>query len=188
MSQQNQSTRPAAPYLNQPEAPGNDATRDFPAGDAQASRLAYQIARQKSGQDGVAFLRAYLSRRPRSPLSRKALANLLTESGRLGEALGILAGLTRDYPNDAGMWNSLGCGLSMAGDMGTAEMALRKSVELEPQRPVFLCNLAEVLAGRGDFAGAEKALLTALDHSSGDEAERIAGMLDNCRRGLAERC
>ena len=86
------------------------------------------------------------------------------------------------------MWNSLGCGLSMAGDLETAELALQKAVELEPLRPVFLGNLAEILAGRGDFYGAEKALLTALDNSSGKEAKGIAKMLDNCRRGLAEKC
>jgi len=187
MNRQNQAVKPE-PGTPEKERPAAAAMDGFPAGDDQASRLAYQIARQKSVQDGMAFLRAYLSRRPRSPLSQKALANLLTESGRLGEALGILANLTREHPLDAGMWNSMGCGLSMAGDMGGAELALKKSVELEPDRPVFLCNLAEILAGRGDFLGAEKALLAALDHASGEEAEKIGRMLDNCRRGQAEKC
>ena len=184
--QQNQSAGTGMQSLSNLQD-GNGAA-EFPAGDDQAARMAFQIAKQKSKQDSIAFLRSYLTRRPRSPLSQKALANLLTESGRLGEALGILANLTRDFPTDAGMWNSLGCGLSMAGDMGSAELALKKAVELEPARTTFLCNLAEVLAARGEFIEAEKALLSALDHSSGGEAEKVAMMLDSCRKGQAEKC
>jgi Flp pilus assembly protein TadD len=68
----------------------------------------------------------------------------------LGRALEAQRHLAAERPDDAAVWNDLGNLLALAGDVGGAEAAYRRSVELSPAAAAAHFNLALLLEQRGE--------------------------------------
>ena len=73
---------------------------------------------------------------------------------RLGEALAEQRNLSRERPDDAGVWNDLGNLLVLRGDFDGAQSAYARALELELSSTATLFNLALLRQQRGDLGGA----------------------------------
>jgi TPR repeat/Tetratricopeptide repeat len=72
----------------------------------------------------------------------------------LGTALAEQRDLSRQRPDDAGVWNDLGNLLVLRGDFDEAQSAYARALELEPGSTATLYNLALLRQQRGDLEGA----------------------------------
>ena len=85
----------------------------------------------------------------RYPNDHRVLFNLgmmLSDQGRLKEAIEMLSRLTRMAPDFADAWNALGVALSRQGNHEDALAALEKSLKLDPENGYTLRNLGALIA------------------------------------------
>jgi tetratricopeptide (TPR) repeat protein len=83
-------------------------------------------------------------------------------AGRLREAVSAYEALLRRAPNDAEVLQLLGLALGQLGRDADAAVLLARSVELKPDRPAVLLNLAQALHATGDENAALRACERAL--------------------------
>jgi tetratricopeptide (TPR) repeat protein len=136
----------------QAAADAENATRD----DARSMRVlaatvhteigAYLLA---TGQTKAAenHLRQATAITPDEPLGYEALATFLLETGRRQEALGVCQSLVRLQPENAGYRLNLGTLLLELDDYPAAVRELERALELDPQLPEPLQNLARFYLG-----------------------------------------
>lgn len=96
------------------------------------------------------------------------LATCLQHQQRLPEAMAILAELTRLHPLNSVHWLNYGVVLASAGDIGEAEKAYLKAIQLDPSNPMPRVRQGLLLLERRDYLTARHVLLDAvtLDKSS----------------------
>ena len=125
----------------------------------QDPRAAYRAALGLDSSDvaalfalgGEANLRQALRLAPWNTEIHKKLARLLTDAGRLQEAVELLRASVKVDPDAADLHNSLGLSLLRLGAFGEAETSLREAVRLRPESPAMRVNLATVLANRREW-------------------------------------
>ncbi len=83
----------------------------------------------------IAYLRAYLDRRPDDPAVRLRLAQRLAWSGRYAESESELRQVLDARPEDAGAWALLGDLQRWRGDREGARAAYRRALEIDPAEP-----------------------------------------------------
>ncbi len=104
----------------------------------------------------LAYLRAYLKRRPEDAEVRLRLARRLAWSGRYAEAESEVRRLLESRPSEAGVWALLGDLQRWRGDREAARTAYRRSLELDPAEPsareglaILRAQVDEALAAQG---------------------------------------
>jgi tetratricopeptide (TPR) repeat protein len=99
----------------------------------------------------------------------------------------------RSAPDRAAPWDFLGAHQFAQGDAAAALESLRAAEDADPDQPLAEVRLAEFSAGAGDYIGARRWLLRALDRAeTGHAAIRVAlgdaqlrlGLLDEARETL----
>ncbi len=83
-----------------------------------------------------------------------AMARLRDRQNRLDEALQYYHRAIQAYPKEAGVFNDLGLCLAKRQMYRDSITAIRKAMQLQPQKPLYHNNLASVLVETGDMEGA----------------------------------
>ena len=135
--------------------------------------------------EALARVRGDLSRlrelASRDPEAMVRLARILTERGRVDEALGLLREACRVRPS----WESysmLGTALAEAGRLREAISALRASLTFRDD-PETRLSIAELLLRMGDVEGAEREAADLLESGVGNRAK---GLLARCLMAKGE--
>ncbi len=127
------------------------------------------------GLGGEGQLRRALSLAPWNSEITKNLARLLSESGRITEAVELLRAYVRADPDAADVHNSLGLALLRLGEAKQAEASLQEAVRLRPESPAMRVNLGTVLARRADWEGARYEFTRALQLGARDDIHLAFG-------------
>lgn len=93
-------------------------------------------------------------------------------NGRLDEGIKILESCKSKHPKNAELYYSLGYAYAKLGKNDKAKKNLRKSVEINPDRPVAWKNLAEILAIEGDVDNAADCFVYYWEYSSDKNAAK----------------
>lgn len=113
------------------------------------------LLRQQQPALAEAQLRQASRIAPDEPAAYELLGAMLVKSRRLPEAREVYETLVRLQPNRAGEHVNLGTLLLQLGDAAGAVAALRRALELDPEQPAALNNLARYYLGSGrELAGA----------------------------------
>jgi tetratricopeptide (TPR) repeat protein len=117
------------------------------AGDPEEAlfRFSVKLLRRGDYKSAEPVLRALLARNPNHPDVLCNLGMMLSDQGRLTEAIELLSRYVDSKPNEAKGWTALGVAYSRIGDGGRATEALGKAVALEPDNPHSLRNLGGLL-------------------------------------------
>jgi glycosyltransferase involved in cell wall biosynthesis/Tfp pilus assembly protein PilF len=107
-------------------------------------------------------LRRCLRLRPDSPDADGELAALCARNGRLEEAAAIARRLVERYPGLAMSWEVSGYRALCAGAAADAIADFRRALDVEPERPSSLVDLAIAHARHGDDSTAETLLAQAI--------------------------
>lgn len=100
---------------------------------------------------------------PGSPITRHSLARLWGEEGNnLDEALTIMHGLQRKFPDDPNLSDTLGWIYYGKGIYPAALSQLRRSVELQPRKALFRYHLGMIYEKMGEPELSRQSLETAL--------------------------
>ncbi len=108
----------------------------------------------------------------KGPEVRRNLALVYMQSGKLPAALRELESASRDAPDDASIWFSLGNAHLRARNPGEAAAALERSLELDPNREEALFNLALAYEQRGERGLAAETYRRYLSTGVQDERRR----------------
>ena len=108
----------------------------------------YSIELLRQGDYGNAepLLRTILSRYPEDSKVLMNYGMMLSDVGRLDEAVEHLSHASRVTPDSADVWNALGVAYQRRGDRDSAKAALKRSEDIEPDNPYMLRNLGALLA------------------------------------------
>jgi tetratricopeptide (TPR) repeat protein len=124
-----------------------------------AARYDYARVLQRLNRltEALSEVERLLAQEPQHPGCRTLQAELFTATGRHAEAAEIHAGLTRDYPGNAGHWIRLGYALRMVEREDDAIAAFRHAMQLAPYRgePYW----ALVSNGRFQFSADQRAAM-----------------------------
>ena len=112
------------------------------------------LLKQGAYSTGEALLKGLLARYPDDPALLFNYGMLLSDNGRLREAMEILGKAVQIDPDDANSWNALGVAQSRAGDVDKAVISLKKSNDLDPGNGYTARNLGALIAKKS----AEEAL------------------------------
>jgi len=120
------------------------------AGDPEEAlfHLSVKMLRRGDYKAAEPMLRALLARDPDHPDVVCNLGMMLSDQGRLTEAIELLGRYVDSRPNEAKGWTALGVAYSRNGDEESATESLRKAVVLEPDNPHALRNLGGLLLKR----------------------------------------
>jgi len=110
----------------------------------------------------LAHIDAFRQRFGDSPELRILLADALRETGDGGGAASIYTTLTKG-PQAAPAWHGLGLVAANAGDLGNAEVALRKAVNADPLNTRYLGDLGYALLHSGQLQAARAPLAKAAE-------------------------
>jgi len=113
---------------------------------AEAARL---LLRQQQPELAEAQLRQATRIAPAEPAAYELLGAVLVKSRRLPEAREVYETLVRLRPDRAGDHVNLGTLRLQLGDFPGAVAALRRALELDPDQPAALNNLARYYLGQG---------------------------------------
>lgn len=97
-------------------------------------------------------------------------AQALLDAGRLDAARGALSGLSRQTPQDPGVWLLLGRTDRRLGRLGDASESLRRALALDPGNPAALAEQGLLFLASGQAARAQ-ATLAVLTQSCGSCVE-----------------
>ncbi|TAN07006.1 MAG: sulfotransferase family protein [Rhodanobacteraceae bacterium] len=112
---------------------------------------------------------------PDYPPALRLLATARSLQGDLADAVGILEGLVRAFPRDAGLRVELGLVLRRTGQGEPAAHALQRAVALDPDWPQAWRMLGDALLDGGESAAAQDAYLQHVQHSGRDQDLLAAG-------------
>lgn len=101
------------------------------------------------GDEAVSVLRSAVAAAPGEPPPYLALADLLSEQKREGEALEVLDDAARRFPKDPSVPFQRGAVYERAGEMTRAEAAFRDVLKLDPDHAPALNYLGYMFAERG---------------------------------------
>jgi Flp pilus assembly protein TadD len=120
--------------------------------------------------------------RPADQAVHKAAAGIYMQAKDFDQAAEAFQRLWQDNPADAGLSNSLGVALLMAGWREAAHQHLSTAVRLEPESPVFRANMGKCLMMEGEWSQALEQLEAALRRQAAPAIQELA---DHCRQQLA---
>ncbi|MBE7504105.1 MAG: tetratricopeptide repeat protein [Verrucomicrobiales bacterium] len=107
------------------------------------------LLRQRQPEHAETHLRQAILVAPAETRAREVLAGLLRVGGRWAEARELCTELVRLQPSLAGHRINLGTLLLQLDEKAAAEEQLKQALELDPQQPVALNNLARLYLGTG---------------------------------------
>lgn len=110
---------------------------------------------------GSAF-RTSLRLNPSNELVKTMLAAALAASGDAADARQLLAGTSKEKTRDAFSWANIGLDEEKKKNLGEAERAYRKALELNPKYELAWYRLGHILLASGRSEEAEKAMRTIL--------------------------
>ena len=118
--------------------------------------------------DGVKYVIKAIDKAPGLRQWQRALALILSEDGKIADALNRAQELTEMNPDDSEIWATCSMIESLAGNYDSAALKCgRRAVELNPDGPFENISLAFALSGCGDHKGAV------------DELQKIGGEKDD---------
>lgn len=106
-----------------------------------------------------------------NPLDTEALFGLALATQNLGrseEALGYLQRLIKLNPNDAAAYNQSGIIVAGTGDLKSAQILIKKAIELDPTLIDAQRNFAEILLMQEDYTNGVQTFMTIIDHHPDD--------------------
>jgi tetratricopeptide (TPR) repeat protein len=112
-------------------------------------------------RDLVTLYETTLARNPACWMAHQNLAIVLTDTGRIDDAIDHLQTALRLKPDNAAAENNLGDDLARLGRLPEALTHLQRAVELQPGYAIGHCNLATTLARLGRFEEAFSHFATA---------------------------
>ena len=116
------------------------------------TEVAELFLRKQQAALAEAHLRQAVRIAPQEPRGYEVLAALLVQTGRLAEARGLYEALVRLKPRQAGYRLNLGTVLLQLKDHAAAMEELKRALELDPEQPEALGNLARFyLSARRDL-------------------------------------
>ncbi|MEI6715593.1 MAG: tetratricopeptide repeat protein [Verrucomicrobiota bacterium] len=127
-----------------------------PASGKDADKLleyAVSLLRRRAFTEAEAILRGLLKSPTPPVMASFNLGMLLSDQGRLDEAVELLEQVVEERPSAADAWNALGIALQRKGDRVRALEAIERSHELDPDNPYTLRNLGALLANESPKAG-----------------------------------
>jgi Flp pilus assembly protein TadD len=113
------------------------------------ARLGHMLAQLGDLRSSEMAFRKALGLAPSNQNFASLLAEVLNRQGRREEALVLLLRLVSEGTTDPHTYSRLGHVLAQSGDLGGAEQAFRKAVELAPAAQDFSDQLAEVQRQQG---------------------------------------
>ena len=124
------------------------AAAAFAAGPAFADEIQEASRLLKAGQPQQALERVNkaLAANPRDPQARFMKGLILTEQGKLPDAIDIFTRLTQDYPNLPEPYNNLAVIYASQGQYEKARGALEQSIRTHPSYATAYENLGDVYA------------------------------------------
>lgn len=120
------------------------------------------ILRGERPKEAEALLRTAIDLDPTMVEALVELGGLLSNQGRLGEAISTLEEALRIDPNHAGAYRNIGVSLWKQDKVAKAEGAFRRAIALEPKDAVALSGLGAMLSNRGMLEEAEELLRKAV--------------------------
>ncbi len=114
---------------------------------------AVTLLRRRALTEAEAILRGLLKLPSPPVMASFNLGMLLSDQGRLEEAVELLEQVVEERPSAADAWNALGIALQRKGERVRALEAIERSHELEPENPHTLRNLGALLANENPKAG-----------------------------------
>jgi tetratricopeptide (TPR) repeat protein len=147
--------------------------------------VGYTLFAQGRTEEAAAHFRGMLERSPTSVLARQALERVLSDDqrsrgdtllseGRTIDAIAAYEQALDRSPQDAASHFGLGIALGMAGRTRESLVHMERAVELQPEWPAALAQLALLLSGAGGPDIADRA--RAIDLA--DRAARLSGGKD----------
>jgi tetratricopeptide (TPR) repeat protein len=121
---------------------------------AALRNLGLTLIDRKKFADAVAALRDALRRDPADQIARRSLATALRMSGRNREAVEVSRAAVAADKNDADAFFGLGNGLREINDMPGAAAAYQRALELSPDQPDVLLELAGTMFDLGEIDAA----------------------------------
>ncbi len=109
--------------------------------------IAGLLARQQQWPGAEAHLRQAIAIAPTESTAYERLGAMLLKAGRLVEARDLYEGRTRSRPDDAAGWLNLGTVRLQLRDPSAGVSALKRALELDPNQPAALNNLARFYLG-----------------------------------------
>jgi Flp pilus assembly protein TadD len=168
--------RPAAPPA--PQAPAQPAAPQVPAGAPSGSappsvspemREALTLMTQNRTAEALTAARKELARAPGNMQARGLECLLLLRLNRADEALRITDDLLRRFPNNPDLIYQHGAVQMARKNLAVAEKDLRHALELAPNHPAALNDLAVLLKNQGRTAEARTLLEKALQINPQDQ-------------------
>ncbi len=148
---------------------------------AESAQAWLLLARLQSGRkDTPGALESLRKARTLAPNSEEvlsALSQVALRAHAFGPAVATLQSLARMCPTVAQYHYLLGVALMEAGDMSSAEDALRRAEQIEPNRMLTLVALGLALNNRKQFAEAKPFLLRAVDLEP-ESADALAALAE----------
>jgi len=105
-----------------------------------------KLLKQGAYATGESLLKGLLTRYPDDTALLFNYGMVLSDQGRLKEAIDLLGKAVKIDPDNANFWNALGVAQARAGDNEKAAFSLKKSYELEPGNGYTARNLGALLA------------------------------------------
>ncbi len=148
------------------------AIKKFPDEPSLKIELASAYERQKKFAEAESLFQSLISADPKNAEALNSLGYMLAERGlRLDESVGLVQRALALDPGNPAFLDSLGWALFKQGKFEVAEQPLREASEKLPSVSVIQDHLGDLLARRGDYAGAIDAWQRALD-GDGDSITR----------------
>ncbi len=148
---------------------------------AESAQAWLLLARLQSGRkDTPGALESLRKARMLAPNSEEvlsALSQVALRAHAFGPAVATLQSLARMCPTVAQYHYLLGVALMEAGDLSSAEEALRRAEQIEPNRMLTLVALGLALNNRKQFAEAKPFLLRAVDLEP-ESADALAALAE----------
>ncbi len=138
--------------------------------------LATAYARMERTDEAVAVLGAAVETHPNDAALQHDLGKLLLAEGKPREALPHLQEAARGKPRDAPIQLDLGRAEEMLGELGRAEEAFRRAIQLSPNLPRGHYALGRLLQREGKNAEAEREL--AAHHALYERGTKIVAATD----------
>jgi Flp pilus assembly protein TadD len=142
---------------------------------AAAVEEAQELARQGDREGALKLLRGQIEATPEALDPRLLEISILVGERRLDEALAAAQAAAEAFPADPEAIYHRAIVLMLQGDLGRAELDLRKTLELAPKHTLAMNNLAVVLLQRGATAEARELLeqVLALDPGNALATENL---------------
>lgn len=155
--------------------------KNKPPDQAKLVAKADQLFRAGQRQEAVDLLSGPAADPSASDQVLISLAHMLMGMGQYAHAGDLFARLARRRPEDASLLNSRAMALAMTGDLLSARLIMDKALEMEPDKPAFLKNLAKLYLMEERWDQAEPWLIHAWRVSPPAERSGLLDLLNQAR-------